>query len=160
ARSAFVNMGEPAGILLLIDQHVVGLLGAEAMAPHLHRAVIVVELDVEETLAIGRPDDGAVGFLDDIIKLVPRIPFAHADRKIFGALGVGAPGDEPVVSGVTRAAETEIFVILRERIAIERDAFLSAVARLAAEHFVLATLAIPAEIGERAVRRRDAGIVL
>ena len=49
AAGAFMQMGEPAGILLLVNQDIVGLLGAEAMAPHLHRAMIVVELDVEES---------------------------------------------------------------------------------------------------------------
>ena len=46
-----MQMGEPAGILLFIDQDVVGLLGAEPVTPDLHRAMIVVELDVEEAVA-------------------------------------------------------------------------------------------------------------
>ena len=52
AAGALMQMGEPAGILLLIDQRVVGLLGAEPVPPDLHRPMVVVELDVEEAVAI------------------------------------------------------------------------------------------------------------
>ena len=58
-----------------------------------------------------------------------------------------------------RAAELEIFVIGRERVAVENDFDIAAVARHAAEQFVLAAFAEFAQIGERAVRRRHAGIV-
>ena len=64
AAGALMDMGEPAGILLLVDQQVVGLRRAEAMAPDLHRAVVVVELDVEEAFAIRAPHHRAVGLLD------------------------------------------------------------------------------------------------
>ena len=58
------------------------------------------------------------------------------------------------------AAELEIFVVLRQRVAVEHDMGVSAVARRAAVQLVLAALAELAEIGERAVRRRHAGIIL
>ena len=69
AAGAFVQMGEPAGILLLIDQNVVRLRRAEAMPPDLHRAMVVVELDVEEALAVRAPHHRAVGLLDEIVKV-------------------------------------------------------------------------------------------
>lgn len=62
-----MQMSEPAGILFFINEDVVRLAGSQAMAPpDLHRAVIVVELDVEEAFAVQAPDHAAVGFLDDI----------------------------------------------------------------------------------------------
>ena len=111
AAGAFMDMGEPAGILLLIDQDVVGLRGAEAMTPDLHRAMIVVELDVEEALAVRAPHHAAVGLLDEVVAVRAVGPVAHADREIFRALDVGAPGLEPVVGRMPRAAELEIFVV-------------------------------------------------
>ncbi len=63
---AFMDVREPAGILLLIDQDILGLRRTEAMTPDLHRAVIVVELDVKECLAVGAPHHAAVGFLDEV----------------------------------------------------------------------------------------------
>ena len=159
AARAFVQMGEPAGILLLINQDVIGLLRAQAMPPDLHRPVVVVELDVEEASGVRTPHHAAVGFLDDIVEVGPRGPVADANGEIFRALGVRTPGMEPVVRGMPAAAELEIFVVGRQRIAVENDLHLAAVARGAAEHFVLAAFAEFAQIGERAVRRRHAGIV-
>ena len=159
AAGALMQMGEPAGILLLIDQRVVGLLGAEPVPPHLHRPVIVVELHIEEGFCILAPDHAAVGLLDDVVEVFATRPVADADREIFRALGVGAPGLQLVIVRVAAAAELEIFVVLCERIAVEHDMALAAVARHAAEQLVLAALAELAEIGERSVRRRHAGII-
>ena len=64
-----MQMGEPAGILFFIDQNVVGLLVPSAMTPHLHRAVVVVELDVEEAFAVLAPHHAAVGFLDEVVAI-------------------------------------------------------------------------------------------
>ena len=157
---AFMQMGEPAGILFLIDQRVIGLFGAEPMPPDLHRPVVVVELDVEEALGVRAPDHAAVGLLDQVVAVLAAGPVAHADRKIFRALGVGAPGLQRVVGRMPRAAELEIAVGGRQRVAVEHDLHVAAIARGAAEHLVLAAFAEFPQIGERAVRRRHAGIVL
>ena len=74
AAGAFMQMGEPAGILLFIDQHIVGLLRAESMPPDLHRPMVVVELDVEEAFAVPAPDHAAVGLLDEIVKVRAGLP--------------------------------------------------------------------------------------
>ncbi|MGY3645829.1 hypothetical protein ACVWW2_001120 [Bradyrhizobium sp. LM4.3] len=102
----------------------------------------------------------AVGLLDDVVKIRSGRPVAHADGEIFRALGVGAPGLQLVVVRVPAAAEFEICVVLGERIAVEHDMALAAVARHAAEQLVLAAFAELAEIGELTVGRRHAGIVL
>ena len=48
AARALLDMREPAGVLFLVDQHVVGLRRAEAVPKDLQRAVVGVEPDVEE----------------------------------------------------------------------------------------------------------------
>ena len=158
---ALMQMREPAGILLFIDQNVVGLLRAEPMAPDLHRAMVVVELDVEEALAVLAPDHAAVGLLDESSRSLPLVPVAHADREIFRAVGVGAPCLQPVVGRMPAAAELEIVAgprRARRRRARSRPS--PPFARHAAEQLVLAALAEFAEIGVRAVGRGHAGIVL
>ena len=105
---ALMQMGEPAGVLFLVDQRVVGLRRAEPVPPHLHRPVIVVELDIEEAVAIRAPDDAAVGLLDEVVAGRAAVPVAHANGKIFRARGVGAPRLQPVVRRMPRAAELEV----------------------------------------------------
>ena len=159
AAGALMQMGEPAGILFFINQNVVRLPGPQAMAPDLHRAVIVVELDVEEAFAVQAPDHAAIGLLDEIVEIGATGPVAHANGKIFRAFCVSAPGMQPVIGRMPRAAEPEIFVARRKRVAVQHDIDLAAVARRAAEQFMLPALAEFPQIGERAVRRRHAGIV-
>src|ERR1700676_3000433 len=123
-----MQMGEPSGIRLFIDQDVVGLRRAKLMAPDLHRPVVVVELDIKETLAVRAPPHRAVGLLDQIAEVGPGRPVAHADGKIFRALDVGAPGLKPVIRRMPRAAELEVFMLRRKLIAIEDDLGLAALA--------------------------------
>ncbi|OIQ72073.1 hypothetical protein GALL_463050 [mine drainage metagenome] len=155
-----MDIGEPAGILFLVNQHVVGLPGPQAMTPDLHRAVVVVELDVEECTRVDAPHHRAVGFLDQIVEIGSGPPVAHANRQILRALDIGAPGLEPVVRRMPGAAEFEVVVLRGEFIAVEDDFALAAVARAASEHFMLAALAELSQIGVSAVRRRHAGIIL
>src|SRR5258705_3205695 len=133
-------MGEPAGIVLFIDQNIVRLCCSQAMPPDLHRAVVVVEFYVEEAFAVGRPHHRAVGLLDDVLKVSAGSPVAYAKGKIFRALDVGAPCLESVIRRMPRAAELEVFMPRCKLIAIEHDFGRAAVARGAAEHLVLAAL--------------------
>ena len=83
AAGAFMDMGEPAGILFLIDQDIVRLRRAEPVTPDLHRAVVVVELDVEEALAVGAPHHAAVGLLDEVVTVRAGCPSrARGSRNI------------------------------------------------------------------------------
>src|SRR5258708_24417389 len=102
-----MHMGEPAGIVFFINQNIVGLRCSQAMPPNLHRAVVVVELYVEEAFAVGCPHYRAVGLLDDVLKVSAGSPVAHANGKIFRALDVGTPGLEAVIRLLPRAAELE-----------------------------------------------------
>ena len=123
------------------------------MSPDLRRPVVFVELDVEEVRGVLAPHHAAVAVLDQVVEVLSGGPVAHPDRKIFRALDIGAPGLEPVVGRMPRAAEPEIFVVGGERIAVEDDVGVAAVARHPAEQFMLAAVAEFAEIGERTVGR-------
>src|SRR4051812_28761947 len=105
-----MQMGEPAGIGFFVHQRIVGLSGAEAMTPDLHRAMVVVELDIEEAVAVDAPDHAAVGLLDQVIAVGPVSPVADPDRKVFRTLGVGAPGMESMVGRMPARAEFEVVV--------------------------------------------------
>ena len=65
-----------------------------------------------------------------------------------------------MVGAVIDAAEGEIGVTLGERVTVEQQRLLAAIARCAAEERVLTPLAKAPVIGEGAVRRRDGGIIL
>ena len=71
---ALVDVDEPAGVLFLINQPVLGLRRAEAVKIDLQRTMVVVELDIEEGGGIGGPDHVAAGLLDDIGNVVLRFP--------------------------------------------------------------------------------------
>ena len=156
---AFMDMGEPAGILFLIDQDIVCLRRAQPMMPDLHRTMVVVELHIKERCRVRAPHHGAVGLLDQVVMILAIGPAAHPDREIFRSLDVGAPGHQPVIGRMPAAAELEVFMARSEFVAVEHDLGCAAVARHAAEHLVLAAVAEFPEIGERPVRRRYAEIV-
>jgi len=132
---------------------------AEPVTPHLGRAVIVVELDIEQALAVLAPDRRAVGVLDAIRVLAAAVPFAHEDGEIFRSLNVRTPGRQAMVGRMPAAAEPEIVAGLRKFVAVEHDLVRAAISRLAAQHFMLSALAEFVEIGVRPVGRRYAGIV-
>src|SRR6185437_3066143 len=141
AAGAFMDMREPAGIVLLVNENIGGLRHAQAVTPNLHRAMVVVKLDVKEALAIRAPYHRAVCLLDQILKVGAIGPVAHADREVFRALDIGTPGLKPVIRRMPRAAELEVLLGGRQLIAVEHDLDVAAVARHAAEHFVLTALA-------------------
>ena len=159
AGRTLMQMGEPAGILLFIDKRIVSLFRAKPMPPHLHRTVVVVELDIEEAVAVLAPDDPAVGLFDQVVTIRPGAPVAYADREILGTLGVGAPPLQLVIRRMPRAAELEVLMVLGQLVAIEHDFYIAAIARRAPEQFMLSAFAEFSQIGERAVRRGHAGIV-
>ena len=160
AAGAFMNVREPPGVGLLINERVVGLFRAELMQPDLHRAMVVIELDVEERPGIQRPHHAAIGLLDQIGAVLERRPVAHPDREIFRAFDVRAPGLQRVIRRMPGTAELEVFVAGCELVAIEDDGRFAAVARGSAVLFVLAALAEFPQVGIRPVLGRHAGIVL
>ena len=97
AAGTLADRGEPAAVLLLVDQDVVGLRGAEAMTEDLQRPMIVVLLDVEEERGVAAPDDAPAGALNLVRQVLSGRPIAHLDREIFRAAQIGAPRQEPVI---------------------------------------------------------------
>src|SRR5205085_11479205 len=75
----FMDMREPAGIVFLVNQNIIGLRHAQAVTPDLHGAMVIVELDVKEAFAIRAPYHGAVSLLDQVVKVGAIGPVAHAD---------------------------------------------------------------------------------
>src|SRR3982074_1203180 len=116
-----MNMREPAGIVLFVNQDVVRLRRSQPVTPDLHRTMIFVELDVEEALRIRAPYHRAVGFLDQVVAVLSTLPIAQPDREIFRTLDVGAPGFQPMVGRMPGAAEPEVVVAGRGLIASAHD---------------------------------------
>lgn len=158
--SAFLDVREPADVLLLVDEDVVGLHRAEAMAVDLQRAMVVVDVDVIEERQIEAPDHAAAGLRQDIGQVLAGIPAPDADGEELGPAQVGAPGFEPVVRRMARAAELEVVGGLCQCVAVEDDLDVAAAARRAADQLVLATVSELPQIGEGPVRRGYAQIVL
>src|SRR2546430_6637788 len=126
------------------------------MTPVLHRAVVVIELDVEEAFAVRAPHHRAIGLFHEIVNVEPGVPIADADGEIFRALGVRAPGLELVVVRMPAAAESEVGVGSCKFIAVEHELRLAAIARHAAKKFIVPALPEPADISELALRSRNA----
>src|SRR3954453_16052681 len=122
--------------------------------------MIVVEVDVKETLAVGSPYPRAVTLLDQVVEVGAGGPVADPDRKIFRAVDIGAPGFEPVIRRMAGNAEPEVLLRGSQLIAVLHDVGVSTVPRHAAELFVLTALAEFPEIAVGAIRRGHAGIVL
>src|SRR3954463_8763609 len=98
--------------------------------------MIVVQLDVKETLAVGAPYHRAVTLLDGVVEVGAGGPVANPDREIFRAVDIGTPGFEPVIRRMAGAAEPEVLLRGSQLIAIQHDVGVSTVARHAAELFV------------------------
>ncbi len=133
AARTLLDTREPAAVLFLVDQHVVALRRAQAMAVDLQRPVVLVEADIVEERRIAAPDDAAAGLLDDVGQILAALPSAHADGEILRAAQIGAPGLEAMVRRMLRVAEFEIRRRLGERVAVEDDPVIAAVARRAAD---------------------------
>src|SRR5262245_59279878 len=160
AAGAFLDAGEPAAVLLFVDEDVVALGAAQPMAVDPERPVVLVDAHVEEERRVEPPDDAAAGLLDDIRKVLAGLPAANANGVVLRAAAVRTPGFEPMVRRMPRAAELEVRRAFGQLIAVEERRALAAVARPTTDQRLLAAFAIARQVGERPVRLRHAGIVL
>src|SRR5579871_5414960 len=128
-----MDVGEPAGVFFFVDEEIVRLLGAEAMTPDLQRAVVLIELYIEEGAGVAVPHHAAIGLLDEVVEILPGCPITNPNGEIFRTLGVSAPGLKPMIGRMPRAAELEIFMRGSELIAVKDDLGVAAVARSASE---------------------------
>ena len=105
--------------------------------------MVLVEPHVIKGAGVGGPDRLALGVGNAIGKIRARGEIANAQCVEFRALFVGAPGQQGVIGRWLGVADLEEFLAAGERVAVKHYLFLAAPARLAADQFVLAALAIP-----------------
>src|SRR5215470_15932809 len=122
--------------------------------------MLAIKADVIERRAILRPYDRAGGPRDDVRQFGHAIEVAYPDGEQLGAGLVSAPRQQPVIGRMRGRAEPEECLADRQRVAVDQDLANSAAARLATNRWMLATVAIASEVGERAVGRRNARIFL
>ena len=151
---------EPGGIRLGEDFRVLALIRPEPVQHHAERAVALVLLDIEEPGRIARPDDVGRGVDHAVGEVLPRGEIAHAKGQEFRAELVGAPGEFRMIGRMARRREAEEGLAGGERVAVDEDRLLAAVARPAAEDAVLAARAEPRIIGPGAVGLRRLAVVL
>ena len=120
-RIGLADAGEHAGVLFLVDQHVVGLRRAEHMPEGLQRPVVVVLQRVEIALAVGRPGGAAGGVLQHVGCILAGRRVAHPQFVEFRAIAIEGPGGQAVIGRHGDAAEAEIFAALAQFIAVEQQ---------------------------------------
>ena len=171
ARLGAADMHEEARIGLLVDDRVLGLIGAEAMAHHTGRTVVLIQSHVEEGGARRIPDRVARRRLHSLGTVLAGLQIAHADGVEFRTLGVHTPGEQAMVVGMGRAGdleEGETFALL---VAIEQDLLAGLAvlrllgdavdrARAAADQRVLPALAVTGIVGEGTIGLGNRGVVL
>jgi hypothetical protein len=158
-RKRAADADKEAGVLLLEDNRIARLVGADGMEAYAVGAVIVVILSVVECAGIVGPYIGTRRVLDDFGTILAGIEIADDNVIIFRAGAVGGPGKVPVRAVMLGAGKAEI-VVARLDIAIEQNGFRSAIAWRAHDQGVLLALEHARIIGEGAVRRGDATVVL
>src|SRR5690606_17732380 len=98
---------EKAWILLLEDDRIVGLLGADRMQPYAVGPVIIVIFGVVDGAGIIGPDIGAGSILDGLSAILAGLDIADDDVVIFRASAVGGPGEIAVRAVMLGAGKAE-----------------------------------------------------
>ncbi len=158
-RLGLADADEEAGVTVLVDHHVVGGIGADHMTQHPRRPVVGVHPDVEERLAVVRPHRGAGGCRDHVGEIVAALRLAHVEREILRSLVVVGIGDGAVVGAVADAADAEIGLARRHRLAVDQHLLVAAVAPGAHDQRMFGAVPVARRIGVVAVRRGDGEVV-
>src|SRR5260221_8260607 len=143
-----------------MDFGILAHVGAEAVAMYARRAMLAVEADVIERGAILCPHDSARGLRDDVRQFRHAGEIAYANGEKLGAGLVRAPCQQLVIGRMRGRPEAKECFPHRERVAVDQDLANPAAARLPANRWMLAAVAIAGEVRERAVRGRDACVFL
>ena len=159
-RLAVADADEEARIAILVDHDVRGLRGADDMAENPRRPVVGVHPHVEERLAVIRPHRVAGRALDAVGEVRAGFHVAHVDGEIFRALVVHRIGHQPVVVAVGEAAEAEIGQAGRQRVAVDDDPLVAAVAPAPHHHRMLRAVLVACCVRPCAIRRRNRRVVL
>ena len=144
---------EKAGIRVLVNQRIVGLIRAKPVIIHLARPVMIIQHGVEYTIAAGVPDSAAGGFLNMVKHVFAAAQIAHIQPVFFRSCGIGRPGQFAVVRGVTGTAQPEIGQTLGFHIGVQQDALLTAITRCAHQKRMLCAGQFPRQIGISAIGR-------
>ena len=152
---------EKAGVRFLVDHGVRARIAPHAVAAHLVGPVVLVDHGVEDRLAVGRPDDIAVGVLDGPVDDRSGCDVADEEAVALRAVEVQRVGEAAVVVTVLAVPDPEIGLALGLAVAVQQQRFRRFIlARCAAVERMLAALDIAAVVGPRPVRCRHRGIVL
>ena len=122
--------------------------------------VILVELDIIEAGGIVEPHAPPDVCRHLVRQVGAVLEVSNADREVFRAFDVGAPGYQAMVGRMIRSAEIEEGLAFGLLVAVEHDGLRSAVPGLPADERVLAALTVAGEIGEGPVGLGNGGIVL
>ena len=136
------------------------LVAAEVMAEHPAGPMLLVEPDIEERPAVGRPFEAAVIVGDLGIDDGAGLRLDDVHREELRALGVDRVGDQCVVGAVRDVGDAEIGVVAGKRVAVDQELLGAAVSRRAAEQRMLTAGDEARVVGEGAVGRGDRGVVL
>ncbi|CAI8357450.1 MAG: Uncharacterised protein [Rhodospirillaceae bacterium] len=112
-----------SGVGLFVDQLVGVLFRAKHVPENLAGAVVVVLPGVEQRQAVRRPDRSACGAFEAIGVVLAVVQIADLQGVELRALGIHAPGHEPVIVADRCAGHAEVVVALCFLVAVEDDAF-------------------------------------
>src|SRR3984893_11695000 len=136
-----------------MDFDILAHVGGGAVAMYARRAVLAVETDVIERRAILCPHDSARGLRDDVRQFRHAGEVAYPNGEKLGAGLVRAPCHQLVLRRMRGRPEAKDCLAHRERVAVDQDLANPAAARLPANRWMLAAVAIAGEVRERSVRR-------
>ena len=114
------DAGPEAGVGLVVDQLVIGLAGAEPVAPHLVRTPGLVDGRVVERRAVGVPGGTAEDPRDLVAGQVAGAQVLDADRVALVAGRVRRVGEQPGVGTDSGAAQREELAVAGELVEIEQ----------------------------------------
>ena len=141
---------EESGVSLFVDQLVGVLFRAQHVPENPAGAVVVVLPGVEQRQAVRRPDCPAGGALEAVGVVLAAVQIADLQGEELRALGIHAPGHEPVVVTDRCTGHAEVAVARCFLVAVEDDvlrALAVIVSVLAAVDGVLAAGAEPDVVG-------------
>ena len=108
ARFGEGDVHEESRVRFLVDERVARGIVAEPMAEDPARAMVVVELGVEEGAAVRRPLEGARAALDHVVEPPARVEVLHAQRVELRAARIDGPAEAPVVVGMVASTDTVV----------------------------------------------------
>ena len=109
--------------------------------------MVLVDPDVEEGPAVGRPHGAAGGADDEVGQVRAGLGVADAEREILGALVVEGVGEEAMIGAMGGAAEPEIGLSGGEQIGVDENGLVAAVAAAPHDQRLLGALGIADRIG-------------